>query len=272
MATISYSFNVTNGSGSYTVQVQNCSGTSTIYTQNISGQSTSGTVNGTLSDAILNGDLGSVRLYIFDTNNNSVVNTSGCFNHNCSSCVSITDFTLSTPTASLNYADDINCIISGVDGNSPHSYYFTLKQGGSVIATNSNNSSNVFTFTNNLCHNAGTITVDASVVNCGGTVNKTNTITINPPIPDSPILSVCYLGSTQWKFTAVAPLYPESLLALYEEVGNTLVGYVNIASASTGEITLESPVYQGYYYAKHIVCGVSSAQSVSAYVTFTPSC
>lgn len=118
MATISYSFNVVNGSGAYTVQVKNCSGTSTIYSQNITGQATNGNVNGTLSDSSLNGDLGSVKLSIYDTNNNSVINTSGCFNHNCASCVSITDFTLST-TSGVGYGVNFDCTISGVNGDAP---------------------------------------------------------------------------------------------------------------------------------------------------------
>lgn len=271
MATISYNFNVVNGSGAYTVQVKNCSGTSTIYTQNITGQVTTGTVNGTLSDSSLNGDLGSIKLSIYDTNNNSVINTSGCFNHNCSSCVSITDFTLST-TSGVNYGVNFDCTISGVNGDAPHSYYLTLKQNGSVIATNTDNSVNTFTFTNNLCPNAGTITVDASVINCGGTVNKTNTITVNSISVAAPVLSVCYLGSSQWKFDAAVALFPETLIALYASSGDSFVGYFNNVTGVLATLSVESPSVGGGYYAKNILCGVSSGASNIVTVGFSPSC
>lgn len=271
MATISYSFNVTNGSGAYTIQVKNCSGTATVYADNISGQATNGVVNGTLTNAALNQDLGSVKIVIYDSNNSSVINESGCFNHNCTTCVSITDFTLSTPTASLTYADDINCIISGVDGNSPHSYYFTLKQGGSVIATNTNNSSNVFTFTNNLCPNEGIITVDASVVNCGGTVNKTNTITVSSIGNEAPVLTSCYLGSNTWRVNATLNIYPGMQVALYN-VFDSFMGYFTNVSNSNATLELVNPPTNVSYKAKSIVCGVTSSYGNEVFFNFTPTC
>lgn len=271
MATISYSFDVVNGSGEYTVQVKNCSGTSTIYSENITGKATTGTVTGTLSNSSLNGDLGSVKLSIYDSNNNSVINTSGCFNHNCASCVSITDFTLST-TNNVDYGVNFNCTISGVDGDSPHSYYLTLKQNGVTIATNTDNSSNTFTFTNNLCPNAGTITIEASVINCGGTINKTNTITVNAVNPPAPVLTVCYLGSSQWKFDASVGLFPETLIALYASSGDSFVGYFSNVTSVLATLSVENPSIGGSYYAKNILCGVSSGSSNPVTISFSPSC
>lgn len=271
MATIGYNFNVVNGSGAYTVQVKNCSGTSTIYTQNITGQVTSGTVNGTLTDASLNGDLGSVKLSIYDTNNNSVINTSGCFTHNCASCVAVTDFSLAT-SSGVGFGVNFDCTISGEDGDAPHSYYLTLKQNGVIKATNTDNSINTFTFTNNLCPNAGTITVEASVVNCGGTVNKTNTITVNAVSPPAPVLTICYLGSTQWKFDAAVGIFPESLIALYTSIGDNFVGYFNNVTNILATLSVESPTFGGSYYAKNILCGVSSGASNPVTVSFSPSC
>lgn len=153
-----------------------------------------------------------------------------------------------------------------------HSYYLTLKQNGSVIATNTDNSSNIFTFTNNLCPNAGTITVDASVVNCGGTVNKTNTITVNAVSPAAPVLTVCYLGSNQWKFDAAVQIFPETLIALYASSGDSFVGYFNNITGVLATLSVENPSIGGSYYSKNILCGVSSGSSNPVTVSFSPSC
>lgn len=271
MATINYSFNAVNGSGAYTIQVKNCAGTSTIYTSNVTGKPTTGTVTGVLTDVSLNADLGSIKLSIFDTNNNTIINSSGCFTHNCVSCVSITDFTLAT-TNNVNYGVNFDCTISGVNGDAPHSYYLTLKQNGVIKATNTNNSISNFTFTNNLCPNAGAITVEASVVNCGGTINKTNTITVNAVTPITPVLSVCYLGSSQWQFTALAGVFPESLLSLYTVSGDSFVGDFNPAVGG-GILTVESPTINGQYYAKNTLCGIVSGSSNVVTVSLSnPSC
>lgn len=83
MANIGYSFNAVNNSGNYTVQVKNCTGTSTIYAVFLTGQLSTGTITGTLTDASLNTNLGSVKVVVFDTANNTVVGSSPCFVHNC---------------------------------------------------------------------------------------------------------------------------------------------------------------------------------------------
>lgn len=268
MASISYSFNATNASGNYTIQVRDCADTSTIYTALRTGAATTGTITGTLTDVSLNTDLGSVKLKIFDTDNNVIINTSSCFNHNCSSCVALTDFTLTTSN-NIDYGDTIVCTITGVTGSSPYVYVFRLKQNGITIASNTDTSINAFGFTNNVCPHLGTITVEASVTNCGATITKTNTVVVSAPSPPAPVLTVCYSGSAQWLFSAAAGMFPESLVGLFEFPSGNFISYFDGTSTLLRTVTTDNVTFGTRYVAKLTTCNVTSGESNPVTTSFT---
>jgi hypothetical protein len=271
MANIGYSFSALNNSGDYTIQVKNCSGSTTIYTALITGQSSSGTVTGTLTNSSLNTNLGSIKLVIFDTNNNTVIGTSSCFNHNCSSCVSITDFTLATSN-NIAYGATIDCTISGENGSTPHSYSLKLKQAGVTLDTNTDSSSNTFSFTRNVCPNLGTVTIEAQTTNCGAVITKTNTVTILAPTPPAPVLSVCYASGGQWVFTAAVGMFPESVLRLYEQGTDDFIAVFDGTNTSSRSVATSSVSIGGNYYAKLTTCNVTSGASNSVEANLTPAC
>lgn len=88
MASITGSAIAVNTSGSYEMIVFPCGGGGAIISEQFTG-ATTGSISHTITNNSLNASLGSVLVQIKDFVNQSVLGSSGCFNHSCSISSSI---------------------------------------------------------------------------------------------------------------------------------------------------------------------------------------
>lgn len=90
MASITGTATVVNTSGNYSMSILDCA-TDSLITFELFIGTTNGTVSHTITDSLLDANLGSIKVRITDTQEGGKSSLSSCFNHSCTIPPSITN-------------------------------------------------------------------------------------------------------------------------------------------------------------------------------------